>query len=244
MKRSTIHSLLATILLTASLTACQSETIPGLDDVKTSRIVLSLHDVEVFTEVASRATGNAADFSFTLNGIAADGATVTDQPLTFTDGSAIVAAGTYTLTATSTTAQDAAPWYQGTSAEFTVGIGDSQDVTIHLGAPQNAAITVTFDATFTALYENYSVTVGDHSLTTAGNLYTAIPNDGEITYTIHGSAKQNSHVTDIPEAGITGTLTVTAGTSYPLNITAQTIADQMIGIGEGEHTGEFDSNKR
>lgn len=243
--RSTIHSLWAILLLTASLTACQNDTITDPDDdVTTGRIVLNLQDVEVFTEVANRATGNPADFSFTLNGTDVDGNTVTNQTVTFTDGSAIVSAGTYTLTATSTTAQDAAPWYQGSSAEFTLDIGDTQDVTINLGAPQNAAIAVNFDASFTALYENYSVTIGEHILTTAGTLYTAIPGDGKVTYIIKSSAKQNSHVTDIPEAGITGTLTVAAGTSYPLNITAQTIADQMIGIGEGEHTGEFDSNKR
>lgn len=254
--RSTILSLQTLILLTASaLTACQNDTITGIDDnATTGRIVLNLQDVEVFTEVGhrsttadafgSRATGNVADFTYTLSGTDVDGNAVNDQPLTFTDGSAIIAAGTYTLTATSTTAKDAAPWYQGTSAEFTLGIGEAKPVTINLGAPKNAAIAVTFDASFTALYENYSVTIGEHTLTTAGNLYTAIPNDGKITYTIHGSAKADSHVTDIPEAGLTGTLTIAAGTSYPLNITAQTIADQMIGIGEGEHTGEFDSNKR
>lgn len=246
---------MATILLTASLTACQNDTITDLDEnVTTGRIVLNLQDVEVFTEVGhrsmtadafvSRATGNVADFTYTLSGTDVDGTTVTDQTVTFTDGSAIVAAGTYTLTATSTTTQDEAPWYQGTSAKFTLGIGGTQPVTIELGTPQNAAIAVNFDASFTALYENYSVTIGAHTLTAAGNLYTAIPNDGKITYTIKGSAKQNSHVTDIPKDGITGTLTVAAGTSYPLNITAQAITDQMIGIGEGEHTGEFDSNKR
>lgn len=245
-RRSTIHSLLATILLTAStLTACQNDTITGLDDtVATGRIVLNLQDVEVFTEVTNRATGNVADFTYTLNGTATDGTTVTNQPVTFTEGSAIVAAGTYTLTATSTTAQDVAPWYQGTSAEFTLGIGGTQSVAIHLGAPKNAAIAVTFDATFTALYENYSVTIGEHSLTTAGNLYTAIPDDGKITYTIKGFAKAGSHVTDIPKEGITGILTVAAGTSYPLNITAQSITDEMIGIGTGEHNGAFDSQKR
>lgn len=258
MKRSTIYSLLATILLTAStLTACQNDTITDLDEnVTTGRIVLSLQDVEVFTEVANRATGNPADFTYTLNGTDVDNNTVTNQPVTFTDGSAIVVAGTYTLTATSTTAQDAAPWYQGTSAEFTVGIGEAQPVTINLGAPKNAAIAVTFDASFTALYENYSVTitpittdgsnassvtVPDGNPSGSNTIYTM---PGNITYTIHGSAKQNSHVTDIPEKGITGTLTVAAGTSYPLNITAQTITDQMIGFGQGEHTGEFDSNKR
>lgn len=249
MKRSsTIHRLWAILLLTAStLTACQNDLITGPDgNATTGRIVLSLQSVEVFTEVANRATatGNVADFTYTLSGTDVESNTVTDQSVTFTDGSAIIPAGRYTLTATSITAQDAAPWYQGTSAEFSLGIGGTQPVAIDLGAPKNAEIVVNFDASFTALYENYSVSIGAHTLSAAGNLYTAIPDDGKITYTIKGSARQNSHVTDIPEAGITGTLTVAAGTSYPLNITVQTITDEMIGIGTGEHTGAFDSQKR
>lgn len=236
-------------MIASTLVACQNENISDIDDnAKTGRIVLSLQDVEVFTEVTTRAeqTGDVNDYTYTLNGTATDGTTVTNQSVTFTEGSAIIPAGTYTLTATSKTAQDAAPWYQGTSASFELGIGGTQDVTINLGAPKNAAIAVTFDASFTNLYQNYTVTIGEHYVPNASasgitTLYT-IP--GEITYTIKGSAKQDSHVTDIPEAGITGTLTVAAGTSYPLNITAQTITDQMIGIGDGEHNGAFDSNKR
>ena len=243
--RRTIHSLSAILLLIAStLVACQNETISDIDDnAKTGRIVLSLQDVEVFTEVTTRAEGNVADYIYTLSGTDIDNNVVTDQPITFTDGSAIIPAGTYTLTATSTTAQDAAPWYQGTSASFELGIGGTQAITINLGKPQNAAIAVTFDVSFTNLYENYSVTIGDHTVSTNGNLYTAIPNDGKVSYTIKGSAKQNSHVSDIPKAGITGTLTVTAGKSYPLNITAQTISDIMIGFG-GEHTGPFDVKRK
>lgn len=245
--KRTIHSLLATTLLIAStLVACQNENISDIDDnAKTGRIVLSLQDVEVFTEVTTRATGNVADYNYTLNKLDADNNIVSSTPITFdNNNSAIVAADKYSLTATSTTTQDAAPWYQGTSAAFELGIGGTQDVTINLGAPKNAAIAVTFDASFTNLYDNYSVTIGDHTVSTKGNLYTAIPNDGKVSYTIKGSAKQNSHVTDIPEAGITGTLTVAAGTSHPLNITAQAISDIMIGFGQGEHTGPFDVKRK
>lgn len=246
--RRTIHSLLATTLLIAStLVACQNENISDIDDnAKTGRIVLSLQDVEVFTEVTTRATGNVADYNYTLNGTATDGTTVTNQSVTFTEGSAIIPAGTYTLTATSTTAQDAAPWYQGTSAAFTLSIGGTQDVTIDLGKPQNAAIAVTFDASFTNLYESYSVTIGDHSVpdASASGSTTLYTKPGTITYTIKGSAIAGTHVSDIPEKGITGTLTVKAGTSYPLNITAQTISDIMIGFGSGEHTGPFDVKRK
>ena len=246
-KRRTIHILQAILLLIAStLVACQNETISDIDDnAKTGRIVLSLQDVEVFTEVTTRANGNVGDYTYTLNGTDINDNIVTNQPITFTDGTAIIPAGTYTLTATSTTAQDAAPWYQGTSAAFTLSIGGTQDVTINLGAPKNAAIAVTFDASFTNLYENYSVTIGEHSVTDASapgsrTLYT-MPD--EVSYTIKGKAIAGTHVSDIPEAGITGTLTVAAGTRYPLNITAQTISDIMIGFG-GEHTGPFDVKRK
>lgn len=234
-------------MIATTLVACQNETIPDIDDnATTGRIVLSLQDVEVFTEVTTRATGNVANYTYTLSGTASDGTTVTNQAVTFTNGSAIIPAGTYTLTATSITAQDAAPWYQGTSASFELGIGDTQAITIDLGKPKNAAIEVTFESTFTTLYENCSVTIGEHSVPNASasgitTLYT-IP--GEITYTIHGSAKQNSHVSDIPGKGITGTLTVAAGTSYPLHITAQSITDLMIGFGNDTHTGAFDVKRK
>lgn len=249
-KRRTIHILQAILLLLAStLVACQNESISDIDNnAKTGRIVLSLQDVEVFSEVTTRAeqAGNVSDYTYTLSGTTKNGTTVTDQTVTLTDGSAIIPAGTYTLTATSKTKPDAAPWYQGTSEPFTIGVGGTKSVTIYLGAPKNAAIAVTFDASFTNLYENNSVTIGPHSVSDASapgstTLYTM---PGKISYTIHGFAKQNSHVSDIPEAGITGTLTVAAGTRYPLNITAQSISDLLIGFGEGTHTGAFNVKRK
>lgn len=233
-------------MIASTLVACQNENISDIDDnAKTGRIVLSLQEVEVFTEVTTRATGNVTDYSYTLSGTDIDNNVVTDQPINFTDGSAIIPAGTYTLTATSTTAQDAAPWYQGTSASFELGIGDTESITIDLGKPKNAAIAVTFDASFTNLYDGY-VTIGEHSDPDASapgstTLYTM---PGTITYTIHGSAIAGTHVSDIPGKGITGTLTVAAGKSYPLHITANTISDVMIGFGNGTHTGPFDVKRK
>ena len=253
-KRRTIHILQAILLLLAStLVACQNESISDIDNnAKTGRIVLNLQDVEVFTEVTTRAEDNVADYTYTLNGTAIEGTTVTDQTVTFTEGSAIIPAGTYTLTATSKTEPDAAPWYQGTSEAFTLGVGSTKEIKINLGKPKNAAIAVTFDASFTNLYENYSVTVGGHSVPSTSSVPDAsVPGSttlytmpGTISSTIYGSAKQDSHVSDIPEAGITGTLTVEAGKSYPLNITANTITDLLIGFGQGEHNGSFDARRK
>ena len=244
--RRTIHSLLAILMITSTLVACQNENISDIDDnAKTGRIVLNLQDVEVFTEVTTRATGNVADYNYTLNKLDADNNIVSSNPITFdNNNSAIVAADKYSLTATSTTTQDAAPWYQGTSAAFTLSVGGTESISIDLGKPKNAAIAVTFAESFTDLYEGYTITIGQKSLTADGTLYAAVPDTKELTYTIHGSAKQDSHVSDIPEAGITGTLTVAAGTSYPLHITANTISDTMIGFGQGEHNGSFDVKRK
>ena len=249
--KRTIHSLTATILLIAStLVSCQNENIIGIDDdAKTGRIVLNLQDIQLFAEVTTRTelTGNVADYTYTLNKLDADNNIVSSTPITFdNNNSAIVAADRYSITATSKNEQDAAPWYQGTSSAFELGVGGTESVSIDLGKPKNAAITVSFDASFTNLYENYSVTIGNHSVPDASapsstTLYTM---PGTITYTIKGKAIAGTHVSDIPEAGITGSLTVAAGTSYPLNITAQSISDLLIGFGEGTHTGAFNVKRK
>lgn len=241
--KSTIVRLNVLLLLsTVMLTACQTDDLPPIpQQAQTGRIVLSLSEVQLYTEGSTRAGGNIADYTYTLNSAEGSVHVVSDSTITFTDGSAIIPAGTYTLTATSKTTQDAAPWYQGTSAAFIIGIGEATPVSINLGKPNNVEIVVSFDESFTNLYENYSVTIGGKSVSANGNLY-AMP--GTITYTVKGSAKAGSHVSDIPASGITGTINnAEAGTSYPLNITASSISDLLIQIGEGTHNGEFDTKE-
>ncbi|MCQ2212320.1 MAG: DUF4493 domain-containing protein [Bacteroidaceae bacterium] len=245
MKRFNTHIslllLLSALVATSWIaTSCQSEDSPYSEGgARTGRIVLSLHDVELFTEVITRATGNIDDYSYTLNGTDVGGNAVSSLPVTFTDGSAIVPAGTYTLTVTSKSAKDEAPWYEGTSGSFTIGVGGSAAVSINLGAPKNAKIDVVFDDSFTKLYENYSLTIGEKVVTS-----TAYVTPGEVTYTIKASAKADSHVSDLPAEGVTTTLTVEAGKSYTLNITANTISDLLMGFGEGIHSGAFDAKRR
>lgn len=237
--KSTIVSLKVLLLLsTVMLTACQTDDLPPIpQQAQTGRIVLSLPEVQLYTEGSTRADGNIADYTYTLTNTATSEVSI----ITFTDGSAIVPAGSYTLTATSNTEQDAAPWYQGTSDVFLIGIGGTQEVSINLGKPKNVEIVVSFDESFTNLYENYSVTIGGKSVSANGNLY-AMP--GTIKYTVKGSAKAGSHVSDIPASGITGTINnAEAGTSYPVNITANTITDLLIGFGDGTHNDEFDTKE-
>ena len=243
-KNNTIKNLKVLFLLAVVMfTACQTEEVPPVTEgAKTGCIVLSVPEVEVYTQGSTRADGNIADYTYTLRSVEGSAHVLAeDSTITFTDNKAIIPAGKYTLTATSITAQDEAPWYQGTSSTFTVVEGDSKSVSINLGKPKNAEVAVTFASSFTTLYENYSVTIGNHSLQANGNLY-AVPG-ATISYTIKGTAKAGSHVSDIPADGISGTFTVEAGNSYPLNITASSISDLLISIGEGTHNGEFDTRE-
>ena len=232
------------LLMVVMFTACQSEEIPPFGEgSKTGRIVLSVPEVQLYTEGGTRAqaTANIEDFTYRLNSVAGSSHAVSDSTIAFTSGTAVLPAGTYTLTATSKSAQDAAPWYQGMSDAFVVVEGDSKPVSINLGKPKNAEVAVTFAESFATLYENYSVTIGNHTLQANGSLY-AMPG-ATISYTIKGTAKAGSHVSDIPTEGITGTINVAAGNSYPLNITASSISDLLIQIGEGTHNGEFDTKE-
>ena len=231
-------------MATVFFSACQVEDLPPIkESAKMGRIVLSVPEVQLYTDGNTRATSiaNIADYTYKLNSVEGSVHVVSDSTITFTDGSAIVPAGTYTLTATSKTAQDAAPWYQGTSGSFSLLLGGTQEVSINLGKPKNVEVVVTFDESFTNLYENYSVTIGEKSVSANGNLY-AMP--GTFTYTVKGSAKAGSHVSDIPASGITDTINnAVAGTSYPLNITASSISELLIQIGGGTHNGEFDTKE-
>ena len=243
----TKHNVKALLLLaTAMLAACDVEEFPlWEEEAKTGCIVLSVPEIQLYTESGTRgeANGSIDDYTYTLNSVEGSVNEASNVPVIFdNNGTAIIPAGKYTLTATSKTAQDEAPWYQGTSNSFTLGVGGTQSVSINLDKPKNAEIAVAFQTSFTTLYENYSVTIGTKSVSANGNLY-AMP--GEITYTIKGTAKAGSHVSDIPAEGITGTITVAAGTRYPLNISA-TVQDILIEFGTGNdstHADEFDTKE-
>ena len=138
-----------------SLSSCQSEEIPPFGEgSKTGRIVLSNPEVQLYTEANTRAqaTANIEDFAYKLNSVAGSSHVVSDSTIVFTSGTAVLPAGTYTLTATSKSAQDAAPWYQGMSDAFVVVEGDSKPVSINLGKPKNAEVAVTFAESFATLY--------------------------------------------------------------------------------------------
>lgn len=243
MKSTTYSIKILLLLTTVMLAACDVEEFPLMEErAQTGRIVLSVPEIQLYTEGGTRGegdnvvNGNIGDYTYTLN----DEAGNFIQDVTFENGVAIIPAGKYKLTATSTTAQDEAPWYQETSGVFTLTVGGTTEVTINLGKPKNVEIAVTFDDTFTALYTSYSVTIGSKSVYAKGNLYAMPDSEGKVSYTIKGSAKAGSHVSDIPASGITGTINAVAGTSYPLNITVNPVSGVNITIAGSPHTGEFD----
>lgn len=260
-------TILFSVCLSGIFLACQSEeSIP--DNVSsTGRIVLHIPQTEPFVEVGTRAEQQLTDltkYSFTLKGKDSDGQNV-NQEITFTEGCSIIPAGNYTLTAENSKAATTGTgeaYYSGTSATFSLTAGGSADVSINLGRPKNARIDFSLDDTFTSLYEDCTLTYHDDNreftLSSTGSapnqtsdnvmgaasnqasVYVMIPSDGRVTFTIQAKAKKGSHVADLPQGGLTCSMQVQPGIAYPLQLSAKSISDLMIGWGEGEHEGKFD----
>ena len=230
--------------------SCQSEKLSPDTSYAKGRILFSMPTAEPFIEEGTRATlTDLTGYTFTLSGKDTEGHHI-NGIIKFEDNSCIIPAGTYTLTADNDSAAVSglgAPYYNGTSASFSLEAGSTLAVpTIQMGKPQNTRIDLTLDDTFTKLYDLQSLSLSDGSRTISLdsiNLkgFMMVPENKTLTYTIQATAKRGSHVTDLPAKGLTKTLTVRAGYAYPINLTAQTIKDMMIGIGNGSHNGEFDA---
>lgn len=245
----------AAFLTLAAFTGCASDELVG-EEVQTAEgtLTLRLTGLEVYGEVNARATqtlanASLADYRFTLNGTSSEGETVTDAELTFTvNGDVAIAhfpAGDYTLTADNlATATEGAgtAYYSGTSETFTIRVADVTPVTLDLGQPKNARVNVTFSDDFKAKYENCAV-IYNEATVADGEAFYAMP--GTVDYKVTATAKAGTHVSDLPTEGVSGQMTVAATTAYPLVINLRAFGDDdMIGFGEDEYTGEFDSQKR
>lgn len=236
--------------------SCQSEKLSPDTSYAKGRILFSMPTAEPFIEDGTRATlTDLTGYTFTLSGTDTKGNTI-NEDITFMDNnSCIIPAGTYTLTADNMAAAApvsglGAPYYRGTSAEFSLEAGSTLIIpTIEMGNPKNTRIDLTLDDTFKKLYELQSLTLSDGSDGSRTislddkNLqgFMMVPENNTLTYTIKAKAKKDSHVSDLPTEGLTKSLTVTAGYAFPIRLTAQAIKDMMIGIGEGSHNGEFDA---
>lgn len=224
-------------------------------DVQSDRghIFLTMPIAQPFQAGATRAEQTLTDLSgytFTLEGTDKKGNSISKEITFEDDNSCIIPAGVYTLTADNHAVAvygHGAAYYHGTSESFTlIPGGRTQVPTIQLGYPRNTRIDLTLDSTFTDLYELQSLSLSDGTDTIsldANNRqgFMMVPKNNTLTYTIKAKAKQGSHVSDLPAEGLTKSLTVTPGYAYPIILTAKTIEDIMIEIGNGSHEGEFDA---
>jgi len=239
----------ALLMLLPLLSGCLNEdTQPQPERSVEGRIVLSLSGIEVFTDAETRAAQTLDDYTgyvFTLNGTAVESGTVTNQEITFDGDVAIVEAGRYTLTASNLAASqegNGCPYYEGTSAEFNLGVGGTQPVSIAMGAPKNAKLTIVEDdATFSSKYENAKLAIGGrtfHLSPEATGTIAYLPAGTSVSYTVSAAAKRGSHVTDITSA--TGTIDLTAGCYHTLTLRANPVSGELIPVVSGTHTGKFD----
>lgn len=198
------------------------------------RLQLSSDDVYITTR-AEQALTDWSEYTFQLDG----------APITFTDGVAIVPAGTYTLSASNSTAVDggyAGPLFSG-STTFSLSAGEQKDVTLNLGSPQNAKVTLATSASFTEKYTLQTLTLADgngsHTITASGqSVYFPATNSITLTYTLVADAKAGSHVQDITNAQ--GTITIAAGTHTPFTLTINPIDPNLVIIESGnDYNGEF-----
>ena len=220
-------------------TGCSAEDIAGEAPSEMGVLCLQMSSGEDFVQVETRAVQTLTDFTgytFTLSN---------GQELSFTDGEAIIPAGTYTLSATNADAVDGGyggPLYSGSSDEFTVTAGGTTPVTLSLGAPQNAKVTIELSSEFTGLYTFSSLTLKEgeegHTLTSAEQVAYFPATNTTLSYTLVANAKQDSHVQDI--TGAKGTVTIAPGTHTTLPLDVNPITGYIKIDGGGEHSGVFE----
>ena len=232
-----------------AFTSCQGDEEPQRADAM-GTILLSLGDAQLYTELKTRVEVPVADLSkyvFTLNGTTISGAIVSDVELDVNyDGTAEVNAGTYTITADNkveANRDNGRPWYSGTSEPFSISVNEMTPVTIALGKPKNARITMAIDDSFTALYEAPELILSDgersQTMTSLEDVcYFIIPASGALAYTITAAAKVGSHATDMPQT--TGYVEIQAGYNTTIILKANPATGVIIPITSGEREGTFD----
>lgn len=230
-----IKTLLGLVAIITMATNCSNEVMEGTPKDGIIRLSLT-SEPAIMVDVETRATQTADPKDYTIKLSRETDPLDISRPI-------IRPAGEYTITATSKTGVNNAPYYEG-STTFTLNAGEEKEVNIDLGAPKNAQINVSFDPSFTQLYENYNVTFSDGTHTTSP-LTTGIAYfmPGTIQYTIKGTAIAGSYVQEIPTNGITGNLTIEAGKAYPLTIKVSPINGIIIPLGENEWNGEFNAKQ-
>lgn len=233
--------ILAWLAIGQLCTGCSAEDIAGEAPSEMGVLCLQMSSGEDFVQVETRAEQTLTDFSFTLSN---------GQELSFTDdGKAIIPAGTYTLSATNANAVDGGytgALYSGSSEEFTITAGGTTPVTISLGAPKNAKVTISLSAKFTELYTFSSLTLKEgeegeeegHTLTPDVQVAYFPATNTTLSYTLVANANKNSHVQDI--TGATGTVTIAPGKHTTLTLVVNPIDPNLVTIDTGTpYNGEF-----
>ena len=220
-------------------TGCSAEDIAGEAPSEMGVLCLQMSSGEDFVQVETREVQTLKDFTgytFTLSN---------GQELSFTEGKAIIPAGTYTLSATNADAVDGGyggPLYSGSSDEFTVTAGGTTPVTLSLGAPQNAKVTIELSSEFTELYTFSSLTLkeGDkeHTLTSAEQVAYFPGTNTTLSYTLIANAIGGTHVQDI--TGAKGTVTIAPGTHTTLTLHVNPITGYIKIDGGSEYGGVFE----
>ena len=217
--------ILAWLAIGQLCTGCSAEDIAGEAPSEMGVLCLQMSSDEDFVKVETRAVQTLTDWSgytFKLN----------DEPISFTDGKAIIPAGTYTLSATNAGAVDGGytgALYEG-STEFTLNAGEHKTIELDLGKPQNAKITLILTANFKAAYENVGLKKenSDIQLSEGEHFFPK----GE--YTITANAKSGSGVQEFIN---NSTITLEAGTHTTLTLDVNPI-DGYITIKSGEDWGK------
>ncbi len=233
--------ILAWLAIGQLCTGCSAEDIAGEAPSEMGVLCLQMSSDEDFVQVETRVGQTLTDFTFTLSN---------GQELSFTEGEAIIPAGTYTLSATNANADAVdggygGPLYSGSSDEFTVTAGGTTPVTIALGAPKNAKVTISLSTEFTKFYTFSSLTLKEgeegeegHTLTSAEQVAYFPATNTTLSYTLIANAIGGTHVQDI--TGASGTVTIAPGTHTTLTLNVNPIDPNLITIVTGDpYNGEF-----
>ena len=240
------------------LSGCLNEDVqPQTEQRVKGRIVLST-EIEGYTDVETRSVQsltNYTGYTYTLASTSTlvDGSTF-NQTGNLSDlmsaASLELVAGNYRLTVTNESATQTGigfPIYSGYQ-EFTLHVDATETVSIFMGKPKNAKVTIILDNdndntakdTFAELYEDAQFTIGSRTInlaTGAAGTIAYFP-AGSVSYTISASAQSGSHVTDI--AGATGSISLTAGCAHTITLSANSVTGEIIPVVSGTHTGTFD----
>ena len=204
-------------------------------------LCLNMSSDEVYVQAGTRAVQTLTDwsgFQFTLdNGTAS-------TPLVFTDGKAVIEAGTYTLSATNSASVDngyGGALYSGAET-FSINAGEQKAVSLALGKPKNSKVTVSPSSAFAEKYDLKTLTLNDgtRDITISSVAQAAyFPTSAtQLTYTLVADAKAGSLVQDITSAS--GTVSIEAGKHTTLNLQINPIDPNLVVIEtDTDYNGEF-----